>query len=69
MGGANGGEKASSMSVKLVKEYVRNNFIKIERNKEELENLIRNAMNYANKKVFELASEEPSLKGIGEEFT
>ena len=65
MGGANGGEKASSMSVKLVKDYVRNNFIKIERNKVELENLIRNAMNYANKKVFELGNEDPSLKGMG----
>ncbi len=65
MGGANAGEKASQTAVDYVKDYIRKNFIKIERNKEGLENLIRNAMVGANKRVYELANSNEEYSGMG----
>ncbi|MBR3281135.1 MAG: Stp1/IreP family PP2C-type Ser/Thr phosphatase [Clostridia bacterium] len=65
MGGANAGEMASATAVKTVKDYIKNNFIKIERTKEELENLIRRAIVEANKKVLELANANEEYKGMG----
>ena len=65
MGGANAGEEASKIAAKTVKEYIKNNFIKIERNKVGLENLIRKAIVEANKKVFTLSKEVPKYKGMG----
>ena len=65
MGGVNGGEEASKLASKSVKDYIKKNFIKIERTKIGLEELIRNAMNYANNKVLEKGSNTPELKGMG----
>jgi protein phosphatase len=65
MGGVNGGEEASKLATKSVKDYIKKNFIKIERTKIGLEELIRNAMNYANNKVYEMGSNTPELKGMG----
>ena len=65
MGGANAGDEASKIAAKTVKEYIKNNFIKIERNKTELEGLIRNAIVEANKKVFSLSKDVAKYKGMG----
>lgn len=65
MGGANAGEKASQVAVQTIKDYIRLNFIKIERTKEEIEELIRKAMIEANKKIFELSIEYKEYSGMG----
>ncbi|MBR6253765.1 MAG: Stp1/IreP family PP2C-type Ser/Thr phosphatase [Clostridia bacterium] len=65
MGGANAGEEASKIAAKTVKDYIKNNFIKIERNKVELEGLVRKAIVEANKKVFSLSREVDKYKGMG----
>ena len=65
MGGANAGEKASCIAAKTVKDYIKNNFIKIERTKEELERIIREAMLEANHQVYELSKTNDELRGMG----
>ena len=65
MGGANAGEKASSVATKVARDYIRTHFIEIERNKEELEKLIKNAMIEANNKVRELGKTNPEYSGMG----
>ena len=65
MGGANAGEEASKIAAKTVKEYIKNNFIKIERDKIGLEGLIRRAIVEANKKVYSLSKEFAKYKGMG----
>lgn len=65
MGGANAGEKASSIATETIRDYIRLNFIKIERTKEEIEKIIRKAMIEANRKVFELSTEYQEYKGMG----
>ena len=62
MGGANAGEEASKIAAKTVKEYIKNNFIKIERDKVGLEGLVRKAIVEANKKVFNLSKDVPKYK-------
>ena len=65
MGGAKAGEKASQLAIETIRDYVRLNFIKIERTKEEIEEVIRKAMVEANKKVFELSMEYKEYNGMG----
>lgn len=65
MGGANAGEKASTLAIETIRDYIRLNFIKIERTKEEIEKIIRKAMIEANRKVFELSTEYQEYKGMG----
>jgi protein phosphatase len=65
MGGANAGEVASKTATKFVRDYIRSHFIEIERNKEELERIIRDSIIEANKKVIELAKNNPDYKGMG----
>jgi len=65
MGGANAGELASSTAVKVVKDYIKSNFIKIERTKEELEKLVGDSVKEANRKVIELANTRPEYNGMG----
>lgn len=65
MGGANAGEKASSLAAKTARDYVRNNFIKIERTKENLEKLIYDSIIEANKVVYTLAQQDKKYKGMG----
>lgn len=65
MGGAKAGEKASQVAIRTIRDYVRLNFIKIERTKEGIEELIRKAMVEANKKVFELSQEYKEYNGMG----
>lgn len=65
MGGANAGEKASQLAIDSIRDYIRFHFIKIERNKEQIEEMIRKAMVEANRKIFELANEYQELRGMG----
>ncbi len=65
MGGANAGEKASYLATKVVRDYIRTHFIEIERNKEGLENLIRNAIKKANQEVIKMGNSAPEYNGMG----
>ena len=65
MGGAKAGEKASQLAIKIVRDHIRLNFIKIERTKEEIEEVIRKAMVEANKKIYELSMEYEEYNGMG----
>lgn len=65
MGGAKAGEKASQLAIKTIRDYIRLNFIKIERTKEEIEEVIRKAMVEANKQVFELSMDNQEYNGMG----
>lgn len=65
MGGYNGGEIASSLAVASAKEYIINNFDKIEKSKEEISHLIRKSMEYANEVVYKKAKKEKGLEQMG----
>lgn len=65
MGGYNGGEIASRLAIVSAKNYIENNFSKIEHNKEELQKLIKNAIEYANMVVYEKSKEDQELEGMG----
>ena len=65
MGGYNGGDIASRLAVTAAKEYIEENFIKVEHNKEELQKLIKNAIEYANMLVYEKSKENKELEGMG----
>ncbi|MCI8486298.1 MAG: Stp1/IreP family PP2C-type Ser/Thr phosphatase [Clostridia bacterium] len=65
MGGYNGGEIASSLATTSVKNYITNNFYKIEHDKESILKLIKNAVEYANMIVYEKSKENKELEGMG----
>lgn len=65
MGGYNGGEIASRLAITSAKNYIETNFSKIEHNKEELQKLIKNAIEYANMIVYEKSKESEELEGMG----
>ncbi len=65
MGGANAGEKASQVAIKVVRDYVRANFIKIERTKEALEKLLLGAIKKANSEIYRLSQEHSEYSGMG----
>ena len=65
MGGYNGGEIASRLAIISTKNYIENNFSKIEHTKEELQKLIKNAIEYANMVVYEKSKEDQELEGMG----
>lgn len=65
MGGYNGGEVASKLATESVKEYIYNNFTKIEPVKENILKLIKNAMEYANLVVYEKSKNNENLQGMG----
>lgn len=65
MGGYKGGEIASRLAVASVKGYIESNFEKISNDKEEIMNLIKNAMEYANMIVYEKSKEDSELEGMG----
>ena len=64
-GGYKGGEIASSLATASARIYIEENFIKIEINTENIENLIREAMNYANKVVYKKSRENEELDQMG----
>ena len=65
MGGYNGGDIASRLAVTAAKEYIEENFIKVDHSKEELKKLIKNAIEYANMLVYEKSKENKELEGMG----
>lgn len=65
MGGYNGGEIASKLAVETAKKYILNNFHKEIMQKEEILELIRSSMEYANMVVYEKAKENSELEGMG----
>lgn len=65
MGGYNGGEIASSLAVTAAKNYIENNFAETEHAKEKLQELVKNAIEYANMIVYEKSKEIKQLEGMG----
>lgn len=65
MGGYNGGEIASELAVTATKNYIENNFAETEHTKEMLQELVKNAIEYANMLVYEKSKEIPELQGMG----
>ncbi len=65
MGGYNGGEIASELAVTATKNYIENNFAETEHTKEKLQELVKNAIEYANMLVYEKSKEIPELEGMG----
>lgn len=65
MGGYKGGEIASNLAVNCTKNYICNNWPKIEKEKNEIMNLINNAIEYANMIVYEKSLEIAELHDMG----
>lgn len=65
MGGYNGGEIASKLAAMSIKGYIESNFDKIEHEKENILELIRSAIEYANMVVYEKAKENEELQNMG----
>lgn len=65
MGGYNGGEVASELAIKATKNYIETNFAETENTKEKLQELVKNAVEYANMIVYEKSKEVPELEGMG----
>ena len=65
MGGYNGGEIASRLATASARQYIEERFDKIEPTTENIQNLIREAMNYANKIVYEKSKENEELDKMG----
>jgi len=65
MGGYNGGEIASSLAVTATKDFIENNFAETEHTKEKLQELVKNAIEYANMLVYEKSKEVQELEGMG----
>ena len=65
MGGYNGGEVASTIAITAAKNYIETNFAETEHTKEKLQELVENAIEYANMLVYEKSKEIPELEGMG----
>lgn len=65
MGGYKGGEVASKLATTMTLNYIQSNFDKISHEKEEILNLIKSAMEYANMVVYEKSKEDKELEGMG----
>ena len=65
MGGYNGGEIASKLTVETAKNYIENNFKDIEKDKDSIIQLLGSSMEYANMVVYEKAKATPELQGMG----
>lgn len=65
MGGYKGGEIASRLAIESAKNYIRNNFADIKKEKEQILDLIKNAIEYANMVVYERSKEIKELSGMG----
>jgi len=65
MGGYKGGEIASKLAVETSKNYIINNFNSIEHDRENILNLIKSAIEYANLVVYEKSKEVPELENMG----
>lgn len=65
MGGYNGGEISSRLAAETTKNYIQNNFKKIEHDKEAILKLVKDAMEYANMVVYEESKKDENLQGMG----
>ena len=65
MGGYNGGEIASRLAAETTKNYIQNNFKKIEHDKDARLKLVKDAMEYANMVVYEESKKDENLQGMG----
>lgn len=65
MGGHNAGEVASSMAVQEISAYIRENIEAIKLGDKEIQDLIRNAMLYANDKVYKTSIVKSNCLGMG----
>lgn len=65
MGGYNGGEIASRLATETTKNYIQNNFDKIEHEKEAILKLVKDAIEYANFVVYEESKKNENLQGMG----
>ena len=65
MGGYNGGEIASRLATETTKNYIQNNFDKIEHEKEAILKLVKDAIEYANFVVYEESKKDENLQGMG----
>ncbi len=66
MGGYAGGEIASKLATLSAKDYITEHFDKnLEYKKEEILDIIKNAMEYANQQVHKKAQEKPELEQMG----
>lgn len=65
MGGYNGGEVASKMAVEKAKTYIEKNFSKNKESKEKIEQLLKDAIKYANEEVYKKSISKKDLQGMG----
>lgn len=65
MGGYKGGEIASKLAIESSKNYIINNFDQIKKEIDQIIELIKNAIEYANMVVYEKSKEVPELVGMG----
>ena len=65
MGGYNGGEIASKLAIESAKNYIENNFNKIQHEKEFILKLIKDSMEYSNMVVYEKSKLQQELQGMG----
>ena len=66
MGGYKGGEIASTLATVAAKRYIEDNFTKIDNsNPEEIKELIKKAMDYANMEILEIAKGNEELQQMG----
>lgn len=65
MGGYNGGEIASKLAVETAKNYIKNNFKDIEKDRDSIIQLLGSSMEYANMVVYEKSKENLELQGMG----
>ena len=65
MGGYKGGEIASKLAIESSKNYIINNFDQIKKERDQIIELIKNAIEYANMVIYEKSKEVPELAGMG----
>ena len=65
MGGYNAGEVASKMAVENVKDYIYKHFEKNKDSKEKIEQLLEDAIEYANATIYKKAKSKKDLYGMG----
>lgn len=65
MGGYNAGEVASKLATLTIKDYIYSNFEKNKESKESIQNLLINAIEYANNIVYTKAESKKDLSGMG----
>ena len=63
MGGANAGDIASKRCIEFVKEYIFENYT--EKSINDILNLLKDAIDYSNKKVYQLSITNPEYEGMG----